>query len=38
MAEANFGQILTKKIPDTINPSEGFLNNPNYCNEGKDCP
>ena len=38
MAETNFGQILTKKIPDTINPSVGFLNNPNYCIEGKDCP
>ena len=38
MAKTNFGQILTKKIPDTTNPSLGFLNNPNYCIEGKDCP
>ena len=36
MAETNFGQILTKKIPDTTNPSLGFLNNPNYCIEGKE--
>ena len=38
MAETNFGQILTKKIPDTTTPTLDFPDNPNYCIEGKDCP
>ena len=38
MAKSNFGQILTKKIPDTTTPTLDFLDNPNYCIEGKGCP